>query len=341
MDDCLQRRRPEPATAQEIESRSPVIGVDIGGTEVKAGIVDFRGGIVHEIRCPTRAGEGVDVVLGQIRKAISDLLTEAGSDDKSVAGIGVGCPGLVDSREGLVRVPPNFPGWREVPLREHIHRAFDLPTVVVNDVNAMAIGELHYGAGRGYRDVICLTLGTGVGGAVIFNRQLHTGFLGTAGEIGHMTVEPNGPQCNCGNRGCLERMIGSQAIIERTLSKVRNWGGHSSVSSLGAAEVEPKSIAAAARAGDELALQVFQEVGDILGIVLAGLVNLLNPEAIIIGGGVATAGDLLLKPVRETVRRRSYALPGERVDILPAQLGNRAGIVGAATVVFSLSTHRT
>ena len=310
------------------------IGVDIGGTNVRAAIVDETGSVLDEVRLSTLANQGVDIVLEQIQDAIFQVYDKAQSSAIRISGIGIGCPGLVDPQRGIVRVPPNFPGWDEVLLGETIQHAFGLRTIVVNDVNAMALGELHYGAGQGFRDLICLTLGTGVGGAFLVGGKLHTGFMGTAGEIGHITVEPDGPQCNCGNRGCLERLIGSQAIVQRTVSKLKDTNNRSSLSGLDSSTLTPKIISDAGQRGDVMAKEVLREVGTYLGIVLAGLVNFLNPQAILIGGGVANAGDLIFEPVKKTIQRRAYSLPAEAVQILPAQLGDEAGVIGAATLVF-------
>jgi glucokinase len=272
-------------------------------------------------------------VLGQLRNILQAIDAGQGWQGRDLAGIGIGCPGLVDSRRGIVRVPPNFPGWEEVFLADAVQDMSGLRTMVDNDVNAMAAGELCFGAGRGFQEMICLTLGTGVGGAFIAGGKIYTGFQGTAGEIGHMTVVPDGPLCKCGNRGCLERLIGAGAIVENALAKMEQ-GGSSSLSSRPSADLTPRHIAEAAGHGDRLAREVLRETGEYLGIVLAGLVNFLNPQAIIIGGGIAQAGELIFASARETIRSRAYALPGEAVRILPAQLGETAGLVGAATLLF-------
>ncbi|MFQ6091161.1 MAG: ROK family protein [bacterium] len=331
MEDRIEGRNSEAAARQKVDREATAIGVDIGGTNLRAAVVDTDGRVSHEVSLPTMAEQGVETVLGQIREAISQVLAES---EYKVSGIGVGCPGLVDPRRGIVRDSPNLRGWDEVPLGDEIHEAFGVPTVVANDVNAMAVGEFQHGAGRGFRDLICLTLGTGVGGAFIADGRLYTGFLGTAGEIGHITVEPNGPQCNCGNRGCLESLIGAAAIVERTVMRLRDSEARSHLSDYDRSTLTPKLIAQAAQRGDELAAEVLGQVGEYLGIVLAGLVNFLNPQTIIIGGGVARAGELIFGPVRETVKRRAFALPAEKVRILPAELGGEAGVIGAATLVF-------
>lgn len=310
------------------------IGVDLGGTNIRVAEVDRRGRLRRELRYATPAQRGPQEVVDRIREAIGRLLDTATRG--GFVGIGIGSPGLVDHREGVVRIPPNFPGWDEVPLGPAIEETFGLPTRVANDVNAMALAESHLGAGRGYDSLICITLGTGVGGAFVLHGEVYTGVSGTAGEIGHITVEPRGPRCNCGNYGCLERMVGAQYIVERAVKKLEATETHSILHQLAGGHLEsltPKLIAEAARQGDPLAREVFWETGEYLGIVFAGLVNFLNPEAIVVGGGVTRAGELIFEPMVKTVRQRAMPIPAQVVHIVPAQLGEQAGVIGAALLV--------
>lgn len=314
------------------------IGVDLGGTNIRVAEVDAEGHLFHQVRRSTPAGRGEEAVIDRMKGAIGRLLEAADRDKGQILGIGIGSPGLVDPGRGVVHIPPNFPGWDSVPLGKKVEDAFGLPTRVTNDVNAMALAESRLGAGKGYNSLICVTLGTGVGGAFVLDGKVYTGFTGSAGEIGHITVEPNGPRCRCGNFGCLERLVGAEYIVERAVRRLRGPGADSILPKMAngrLGSLTPKLITEAARQGDGAAKEVLWEVGEYLGIVFSGLVNFLNPEAIIVGGGIAEAGALIFDPIVEVVRKRAMPIPAQAVHIIPAQLGERAGVVGAALLVFN------
>jgi len=310
------------------EEKGLAIGVDLGGTNIKGGVVNLQGQVLKRMSSQTKAQEGPERVLDQIARLVQKLKGEG-----KIEGLGVGCPGLVEPTLGMVRDPPNLKGWKEVKVKGELEERLGLQVEVANDVNAAALGELHFGAGRGVKDFICLTLGTGVGGGLILDGRLFTGSRGTAGEIGHLPVNIFGPRCRCGNYGCLERYVGAEYITERAQAKLKdnpqsllsplNRGGRST----------PKLIAEAAQRGDCLAKEVFQETGEIIGAALSGVVNLLNPELIIVGGGVAQAGELIFGPMRKALAERAMNEDIQRVRVVPALLGEDAGLIGSASLI--------
>jgi len=307
------------------------VGVDLGGTDVKVAAVDLSGRVREETKVETGAEKGPEFVLGQIKKGIGIILSKF--DRASFIGIGVGAAGIVKTEEGTVNYPPNFPGWEVINVRDRLQEEFGLPTFVDNDANVAAIGEGGFGAGVGYDDFLCITLGTGVGGGLFLNGKIYRGSGYGAGEIGHTVVKFDGPQCRCGNYGCLERFVGRDFIVERALERLKSYGRTSKlfyIAERDPSSISPKIISQLASEGDALCLEILRETGDIIGVALASVVNLLNLPLIIIGGGIAKAGDLLLKPIEESVRRRALPLPGKEVKIVAAKLGEWAGVIGAA-----------
>ncbi len=304
------------------------IGVDLGGTYIKGGVVNLQGQILRRESAQTLSREGPKRILAQIANLVEGL--RRGDE---VAGLGVGCPGLVEPTSGIVRDPPNLFGWREVNVKEELERKLALRVEVANDVNAAALGELHFGAGRGVKDFICITLGTGVGGGLVLAGKLFTGSKGGAGEIGHLPVNIFGPHCRCGNYGCLERYVGAEYIIERARNGLKA-NPDSLLSPLDKeGRLTPKLIAEVALRGDKLAQEIFRETGEIIGAALSGVVNLLNPELVIVGGGVAQAGKLILEPIRRTLAERAMNKEIQKVEVIPALLGEDAGLIGAAALI--------
>jgi glucokinase len=305
-----------------------VLGIDIGGTKLAAGIVDAEGKILARGEVPTIAREGLEPVLGRIIGLGRDLLKRAGGET-AVRRIGIGCAGPVDIRAGKVFTPPNLPGWIEVPLVQRVEAGLGLPAVLENDANAAALGEFRYGAGRGARSLVYLTVSTGIGGGIILDGKVWHGLKDAAGEAGHMTVCPDGPLCGCGNRGCLEAMASGPSIARRAREAVA--GGRATR----LREVpEPTSadVVRLAKEGDDVAREVWDLAVGYLGIGVAAVITILAPERVVLGGGVTTAGDFLFDPLRAEVRRRVKLVPVESVPILPAALGPDVGILGAAAV---------
>ena len=311
------------------------IGIDLGGTDIKAGLVSATGELSCQVVLPTHVDAGPKAVASRIAEATREVVAKAEEQRTTdIIGIGLGAPGLIIAETGVVHFSPNFPGWTDIPLVDDVKKALgiqSLPVFMDNDVNAMTLGELRHGAGVGYQSIVALTLGTGVGGGVVIDGQVYHGSRNTAGELGHTVVEPNGRYCGCGNQGCLEAYAGAKNIVERTQEKIAA-GSNTKLTS----ELTPKRIAAAAHAGDSLAVEIFAETGVYIGIALTSIAHVLNPEVAIIGGGIAEAGEsLLFEPIRNEFTRRAMDIPG-MMKVVPATLGNRAGIVGAAMLAFAM-----
>lgn len=311
--------------------KGAAVGVDIGGTGVKVGIVR-AGKIIRQERFSTAPYRSSPRALQEaVAVAVEDLIRRGGVP---IAGVGVGVPGLVEYPSGVVRSCANLRGWDRVPLKALLHRRLGRRVEVDNDVNAMTLAEWRTGAGRGCSNLVCLTLGTGVGGGLVLDGRLVRGRGGPSGEIGHLWVEKNGVPCACGGRGCLERYVGNREILQRVRSRLQR-GERSRLREMVAGRWErltPALIDRACERGDRLARETWREAGERIGLVLAHLVNLLNPEKIVIGGGLAKAGKWLFNPIRETVWSRSMRGMG-RVPIVSAGLGESAGMVGAALLL--------
>ena len=311
------------------------IGIDVGGTNVKIALVDDKGSIIYSNSVPTRAELGYEYTVNNIKQAIHDLLTETKLSTKDIEGIGFGFPGQVDYKAGIVRNAPNIPGWVEVPIAKLIEDEFHIPTRVDNDVRCAALGELNYGAGIGCENLICITVGTGIGSGLIINGKLVRGASNAAGEIGHIKLDMHGgPLCGCGDRGCLEAFASGPSIVAMAEEYIKG-GKSTKYRELANPDITPYIVSEAAKQGDPVAKRIFTIVGEYIGIGLASVVNLLNPEKIIIGGGVAAAGDLLLNPIKENLIKRAMPIAGSAVEIVPAQLGNSAGVIGASLLIKS------
>lgn len=312
------------------------IGIDVGGTNVKIALVDSDGKIGYSNTIPTRAEMGYEYTINNMKQAIRDLMTETKLSAKDIEGIGFGLPGQVDFKSGIVRLITNIPGWVEIPLAKMIEDEFHIPTRIDNDVRCAALGELNFGAGKGCENLICITVGTGIGSGLIINGKLVRGASNAAGEIGHIKLQMHdGPICGCGDTGCLEAFASVPSIV--AMAEEYILGGKSTkyreMANGGA--ITPFIVAEAAKAGDPVARRIFTRMGEYIGIGMASVVNLLNPERIIVGGGVADAGDILLTPLKETIKKRAMKIAGETVQVVPAQLGNTAGVIGASLLIES------
>jgi glucokinase len=305
-----------------------VIGVDLGGTNLRTALLKQNGDILDKHQEATLALEGCERVVARIVENIRRQQQIAAQQNLTASAVGVGAPGVIQLGTGVVVKSPNFPDWNNLPLRAVLEKALGMPVFIENDANAAALGEQWRGAGKGINSMILLTLGTGVGGGIVLNNRIWQGADGMAGEIGHMTLIPDGRLCGCGNRGCLEMYASARGIVQsyRELP-VR-------ASSLAADTITSEQVYQAARNGDPGALQVMKDMGRVLGIGIANLINIFNPEMIVLGGGVKEAWQLFITATREEIMKRAFNVPAERTKIVPSLLGGDAGMVGAAAVAF-------
>lgn len=312
------------------------IGIDVGGTNVKIALVDDKGKIIYSNSVPTHAELGYEYTVNNIKQAIYDLLKETKLQSKDIEGIGFGFPGQIDFKEGIVRNAPNIPGWVEIPIKQIFEMEFNIPTRVDNDVRCAALGELNYGAGKGCENLICITVGTGIGSGLIINGKLVRGASNAAGEIGHIKLQmKDGPICGCGDTGCLEAFASGPAIVAMAEDYIKGGKSTKFREIANGNPLTPYIVCEAAKAGDRVAQRIFAIVGEYIGIGMSGVVNLLNPEKIIIGGGVADAGELLFNPIVKAIRERAMKISGQTVQVVPAQLGNSAGVIGASLLIES------
>lgn len=310
------------------------IGIDVGGTNVKIALVDEKGSIIYSNSVPTRAEMGYEYTVNNIKQAIKDLMNESKCTD--IAGIGFDFPGQIDYKNGIVRLAPNIPGWINVPIAEIIENEFKIPTKIDNDVHCAALGELKFGAGKDCENFICMTVGTGIGSGIVINGKLVRGVSNAAGELGHIKLEMNGgPLCGCGDYGCLEAFASGPSIVKMAEEYIMGGKSTKFREMANGSPITPFTIAEAAKQGDPVAKRIFTIMGEYIGYGLTSVVNLLNPEKIIIGGGVADAGDILLNPIKETIKKRAMFVAGSAVEIVPAQLGNSAGVIGASLLIES------
>jgi glucokinase len=306
-----------------------VIGVDLGGTNLRVALLNSDGVILDKRKEATQASLGWKNVVERLVGAISRQRKIAVQLGLDVTTVGVGAPGVIRMEKGVVVKSPNFPDWNNLPLREHLEKALHLPVVIENDANAAALGEQWRGAGRGISSMILLTLGTGVGGGIVLNDKVWHGADGMAGEIGHMTLIPDGRSCTCGNTGCLEMYASARGIVQSYCEELGNTASVSETHPV-LKEVTSEKVYQAAREGDAIAERVMKDMGRMLGIGIANLINIFNPQMIVIGGGVKDAWPLFIGATHEEVMKRAFQVPAERTEIVPSLLGDDAGMVGAA-----------
>ncbi len=312
-----------------------LIGIDIGGTNIKMALMDMSAHLKAKRIFTTASFKDKTALINGLVRQISLLLSRYPAAKKDLIGIGIGAPGAVDIRTGTVRYFINIPNWREVALGGILKKRLGLPVFVDNDVNVMALGELKFGAGRGAKNMLCVTLGTGVGGGLILEGSLYRGSSYAAGEFGHMPINIDGPRCNCGSRACVESYVGNHYIVRDVMARIKK-NGNTLIKKLvknDLTKITPEIIDEAARRHDRFAMQVWIDVGEKIGIGLAGVVNLLNVERIVIGGGVARAGKILFDSIKKTIRMRAMKLPAKTVKVVKAKLGYDAGVIGAAMLV--------
>lgn len=314
---------------------SAVIAVDLGGTHLRTAVCTADGRILSRTKIETEAQQGAEHVVARMIHLIREAIRQ--NPTCCVKAIGIGAPGPLQPRTGIVIECPNLPGFEMYPLRERITAAIGLPTILENDANAAAVGEHRYGAGRGFANMVYLTISTGIGGGIIIEDKIYWGDSGYAGEVGHMTLEAHGPRCNCGNIGCLEALAAGPAIARNARAAIAA-GRPTRILDMTPGR-DPENITAhivtdAAKAGDALAVELLAQSGFYIGIGIVNLLHILNPGRVVIGGGVSFAGDLIFDPIRRTVEERAPLAFRKDVDIVPAALGDDAGLLGVAALAF-------
>ena len=310
------------------------IGCDLGGTNLRAALIDVDSGeCLHAESIPTLAREGHDAAMARMAALILDVIRAAGMTPDQIGGVGIGVPGVLDLEKGETLFLPNLPGtWPHVPLAATIQQRTGLRVALLNDVRSITCGEWRFGAGRGVDTVAVFAVGTGIGGGLVINGQLHLGIGGTGGELGHMTIDYNGPRCGCGNYGCLEAFASGPAIAAMGMKAVAQ-GLTTSLGELCGYDlnkITPALIARAAEQGDTIARDIYEKAGFYLGVAAANMCASVGPRRIVLAGGVANAGRLLLEPMERTMRERVTIMPVDQVEIVPALLGDDAGVIGAA-----------
>lgn len=321
-------------------TRGRVVGIDMGSSHLSLLLTDLAANVLHESEAPFDITAGPKDSLEQLCRAMETFLAEAGFSLEDILAFGIGVPGPISAAGDTVIAPPIMPGWDRYPIRDELEDLWSRPVSLNNDAELGALGEWAYGAGREEKNLVYIKVGSGIGAGLMIDNRVYRGETGAAGEIGHLTVRENGPLCTCGNHGCLELFSGGRAIAHRgRLAAGKEI--HTQLSSLANREgITARDVAEAARRGDLVAQQIIFEAGVHLGTILAGLINLLNPGIVVVGGGVAQTGDLLLEPIRMSVRERSLQAAVEAVRITTATLGRRSTGMGAVVQALTIVLHK-
>lgn len=312
-----------------------VVGVDLGGTKILAGVFKKSLDCISTTKFSTKAERGVEAVIGRIAQCVENAVDEADLTLKDVAGVGIGAPGAVNFDAGTVIFAPNLKGWKDVPLKKALEKLLGIPVFVENDCNIAALGVYAAELKSKPRSMIGIFVGTGIGGGLIVNGELYSGFTHTAGEIGHMVLEINGPKCGCGNKGCFEALASRTAILQQIKAGIKDGQKSVLAEMLGndLEDLRSNDLRKAIRRGDKFVDHIVQDAAEYIGIGIANLVNILNPEVVVVGGGVLEAlEDEMMSVIVETAH--DYVMPGtmEGVEIIASKLGDRAGITGGAVL---------
>ena len=314
-----------------MSERALFVGIDLGGTNIKTALVAQDADVMARTVIPTRASGGPDAVIERMIGSAHSVAEEADCTWDDVAAVGVGSPGFLDSRAGVIIHPPNLPGWYNVPLRERLAGDLGKPVVLENDASAAAWGEYWAGAGRGARSLVMFTLGTGIGGAIILNDDILRGEHDLAGELGHIIIDPAGPQCSCGQHGCLESFASAPATVRRFREAIESGARSSLAERVRAGEaISTRDIYQACREGDALSRKTIEDTGRYMGIGINNLVMTVDPEIFLLAGGLSMAGDVLLDAVKKQVAAMMPEHIAGKTDIRLAELGGLAGAIGAA-----------
>lgn len=308
-------------------------GIDLGGTTIDIGLLSTTGEILCTDKIPSAVMNGADDTIDRIARAVLDCVAQL--PDIELAAVGIGVAGLVNNKNGVLREATNLPGWINVPLGAQLRKKLDLPVMVDNDANVAALGEHAFGAGRGFPHMMMVTLGTGVGAGLILDGHIFHGAHQAAGEFGHTIIEKNGRVCGCGTPGCVEAYVGTNGIL-RTVRELLPQYPNSSLADIAMNKLMPKDIYEQAAQGDELAKEVFARAGEALGFGLVSVVNLLDIQRVVLGGGVAAAGDFLINSAQTIVDNYRLKSSDDPVRIVQAELGDRAGLVGAASLAMTV-----
>ncbi len=298
------------------------VGVDIGGTNIKLGLVNSSGKIISQTRFETKSFASSKMkLIDALVDSIQTLISKNKLTLKNIQGIGIGLPGLIDPVKGVVKQLPNISGWTNVPLVALLKKKLSVPIFIDNDVNLITLAEWKFGAGRGCRDLLCITLGTGVGGGFIFENKLYRGPGYVAGEIGHMPIKENGIECPCGGRGCFERYVGNAYLTQKFQTIFKNNA------------MRTQDVYQLAEQGNARALQFWHEVGTTVGQGLIGVINLINPKMVVIGGGVSNNYKFFAPAMKDLIKKRCMKVQGSMVRIVRARFSHQAGILGAHVLV--------
>jgi len=345
----------ESSVVQEAESRSapngrpPIVlevnpnyglvgAIDMGATHMSIALADFTARIHQEADFPFDIKDKPEVCLTRANQNLQEMLAAHGLSISDLSAVGIGVPGPVITEAGAVFAPPIMPGWDRYPIRASLEKMWELPVTLNNDAELGALGEWAYGAGRGEKNIAYIKVGSGVGAGLILNRQIYGGTTGAAGEIGHLTIDENGPLCNCGNRGCLEAFAGGHAIARQGQALAKS-GKRTLLANIPPEKITALEVAEAARRGDLYAQEILHRAGTYIGIAIAGLINLFNPSVVIVGGGVAQVGDIMTAPIRQAVRERAMRASEQSVRITTGTLGRRSVLIGATVQAVNVAIH--
>ncbi|NOY99370.1 MAG: ROK family protein [Chloroflexi bacterium] len=317
-----------------------VAGIDMGASHMTVIIANYAAHIVEEKEVPLDIAQGPKASIAQADQILRELLSTAKIPLKHLRAIGIGVPGPIVADAGMVLAPPIMPGWDRFPIRDTLEKMWGCPVSLNNDAELGAMGEWAYGAGRGEQNLAYIKVGTGIGSGLLLDGHIYRGATGSAGEIGHLIIKENGAKCTCGNRGCLEAMAGGMAIARQAQAAVRDKKRTRLADIKPIKSLTAQHVAAAARHGDLIAQQILSQAGHHVGVAIAGLVNLFNPNMVVVGGGVAQIGDLFIEPVRETVQKHSLPAATQAVRITTALLGRRSSSMGAAIQALTIALHR-
>lgn len=315
---------------------SRYVVVDLGGTQIRTARYSIDGKLEERVARKTEAEKGFESVWASVIEAIHTIWLPEG--DATIAAIGLGAPGPIDYRNGVLRFAPNLPGWENVPLRDLLEKAFKVPAYIGNDADLAGLAESRFGAGRNANSMVYITISTGIGGGMIFDNQLFTGGNGLGGEVGHMSIDPNGPFHTCGNRGCLEVMASGTAIARRAQERLSHGETSSALALVNGdiSKITAKILSRAGHQGDAFSQSVFREAGTYIGSAIVSLMFILNPSLFVLGGSVTLAGNLLMDPISETIRERAPQVYQEQTRVVLAELGDDVVLRGALALVQSV-----